>query len=181
MKATEPEPQLSAEEKAIADVLRKRVRPAAAPVDFTRRLLTSGPPVVPFAVAPLKQPAAKFRFMAAGMAAAAAVALAWLLVQPPMSLPRQIAVEAKTPEPAGQTVEEPAAPQSSPAVSGVKPAPGMHAARFFSAHEVAVIRRENGLPPVQLVAVNNLRIHPGNATLKIEVESRLIPVVLAYH
>lgn len=179
MKPTEPEPLLTAEEQAFADALRACAGPAAAPGGFARRLLVSGPPSSqPSGPAPW--PTLKFRLIATG-AAAAVVTLGWISLHPPQGTPRESAGAAQLPNLVGQSIGEPAPLQSSPDIFDDRSALRIHDDPMFSVRELGVIRRTNGLPPVRLVAVDGVRVLPEGTQRRIEIESRIIPLVLEYH
>lgn len=176
MNPTDPSSNLSPEERAFVEALRERARPSAAPGDFARRLRDGG---LPSAAADtiLAMPSARIRrrvsfaLAAAAGVAAAAVVLMWVGVGP-------IDPENLRPSGAGEgSLSETAARQGGALPLGFSGAPG----EALAVHSLGVIRRDHGLPPVQLIAVEGVRVERSGADRRVALETRLVPVALRYH
>lgn len=174
MNPADPGPNLSPEEKAFAETLRGRVRVAAAPEDFARRLREGGPP--PGTDKPIL-PMRRTRFyrfssaLAAAAAVAATVALAWIGFRPTDP-------ETLRPRRGGEfTLSDADGRRGAPPTRSRSKLPE----QAMAVHQVGVIRRDHGQPPIQLIAVEGIRVRRSGADSRVELETRLVPLVLRYH
>lgn len=192
MNHADPEPGLTPEESALADGLRARVSPAAAPADFAARLrqLAAQPkaPPAPAPAPPGRRIRIAFGFAAVAAAAAVLVAAAWVAGYFGQSDPGQPSVAAGSPQGSagqgskGSPAAEPPAPDAAPPIAGsAANATDAAAEQFLAVREVALVRRDSGLPPVQFLAVDGLRVTGEGSDRQIEVETRFVPVILEYH
>ncbi|MEZ5301952.1 MAG: hypothetical protein R3F11_15095 [Verrucomicrobiales bacterium] len=189
MNHADPEPGLTPEESALADGLRARVSPAAAPADFAARLrqLAAQPkaPPAPAPAPPGRRIRIAFGFAAVAAAAAVLVAAAWVAGYFGQSDPGQPSVAAGSPQGSagqgskGSPASEPPPQDAAPPLAAS--ATDADAGQFLAVREVALVRRDRGLPPVQFLAVDGLRVTGEGSDRQIEVETRFVPVILEYH